>query len=877
MHTKLLAVVLSLLVVIVVAWSLFGRDSAPDLPTAIPQHGPTVTQPEAEPQRGAPRGGEAVGLESQRVERTVVPAADESAPRACRVRGRLVDAGGLPRASVGVRMHSWLATADGVSPDLDAETKATTDREGRFVFEVLPGRNGLVNVDDDELVLVREPPRFEADTGDQDLGDLVAVRTGSLQGVVQDELGRPIAGVGVDAARGAFGFGLTSRTTTAEDGTFSVGKLRSGTWRLRTASSHYMPTTLEVVLADEQHQTGLVLVVRPGLSIAGQVVDDRGVGVAGVKVGGKRKESAGSMHIESFSAGEATTTDAAGFFTLAGLGEGMATIRAFGTEQTSHTVVEVPAGTGNVVLRVQRLATIEGVLVGEDGAPIAGSRVQAESGGRRSRDIDSFSLGARGDATTGDDGTFRIDSVAPGSVTLVARGVGHLPVRLTSVPVAPGEAVRGLRMVAAAGATAHVLVVDPDGEPVPGARVKAQRLPRRAPATGDRHVVAGEAWPDPGEALGAAVTDAEGSTLLRGLPAGEAVFTAEHDAFAAAEAVPVVAPNTGTCQVRLVLTKPGFVEVHVVEAAGHDAVNVEVRVALEGHFVPSAAAPTRPTRTATTDAKGRSRIGPLAPGNYGAELLRRPDLQSGGEMMFSFGDDDSEVIVASRQSCVVVAGETTRLELRRPVLARLHGTVSGADGALTGCIVELQRRGDSAGGPLGFGARHVRTAVDGTFAFAEVEAGAYTLHFGRNGQAVKARQDVDVPPGSTEVRRDLALRTGKVVVRVHDANTGDPIEGAELQLHLGGSEDRVRKEHEVVMSLISSSGEGGEAMTMTIGGRNTRTGRDGRIEIDDVPVGIYSVRVEHEGHEAVDRPGQIVAERQTTDCGRIDLVPTGGK
>lgn len=886
MPTKSLVVILLLVAVAAAAWFVFRAGFAPDVPVAPPAAAPAVAPAPAE--RSAERAAGERPAVAAPVQRTVVPApvaaAASDAAATYRVRGRLVDVQGAPRASVEVTASTWpvgddleilrsAAAGAGAPP----APRSTTNRAGEFVLDIPTGRAGSLELHDDELVFVADAPQFPSGNGDQDLGDVVAVRSGALQGVVQDENGRPVADVKVEAAFGVFAFGTRSEATTGADGTFAVGKLRPGKWQVRTVSSRFMPTTLEVLLAAEERRVDLVLVVRPGRAIAGQVVDERGVGVAGCRVGSQRVEVRGAMNIQRFSSDEATTSDAAGFFTLAGLREGTATIRAFGPGHTTAMATDVAVGTGDLVLRVQRLAAIEGVLVAADGSPIAGSLVTIEPAARAAprfeRPDEMPSVGRRSSATTGRDGTFRVESVTPGIVHVSARGAGHLPAERADLELLPGQTLRGVRLIADAGATARVTVVDADGKPVADARVRVTREPAEGELDGRMLTQAVEVDGDVPDfvlegtdRLGAATTDRSGIALVSGLPAGPARFVAEHASFAAAPPATVSLPRVGSTEVRLQLQVPGFVEVHAVGVDGADAEGAPLRIAAAG---PRG---RRADEAAVTGGDGRVRVGPLAPGEYTAVLTRKSDPQRVGDAVFVFGDEH-DALAASRQSFVVVAGETTQVELRRPLLTRLQGAVLGADGPMPDCAIQLARRDEDSFAIPGFGGRSARTGPDGTFEFADVEAGAYTLRFGKEQQLVKACHDVDVPPNVAELRQDLLLRTGRVSVRVHEAGSGTPIEGAEVELERAESAGPQRQER--ILFAVTTGGEDEESMLMTTGVQRTHTDAQGLAEVDDVPVGTYTLRVHHKGHTGGEKQQQLVVERQTTDCGRLELSAAG--
>ena len=172
--------------------------------------------------------------------------------------------------------------------------------------------------------------------------------------------------------------GSMSVDDSGEDGTFELGKLRPGTWTLRSTTSQFLPSVVEQEVEAGQQVEGLVITLSPGAAVAGRVVDERGVGVANMLVASRRKEQIGELELVRFSDREAATTDEQGRFRLAGLEGERATIKAHGEGHTSATQ-EVATGDMDVVLQVQRAGSIQGVLVNAAGAPIAGSRVRARA------------------------------------------------------------------------------------------------------------------------------------------------------------------------------------------------------------------------------------------------------------------------------------------------------------------------------------------------------------------------------------------------------------------------------------------------------------------------------------------------------------------
>lgn len=904
MNAKALVVVL-FAVLGVACWFLLrgGADVAPG--HTAPVEKPAAAAAKAEPQAHGlerPASASAAGLD-----RTAAPAADQgNAPgQGPSVRGRIVDGAGAPRGSVELAIRSW-ARVDGFGnidiadlplpggqPRTGREPKptCTTRVDGTFQFPLAADRDARLELVSDTLVFASRVPMIRGQKNDQDLGDLVAVKGASLHGVVQDAHGKPIADVGVNVGVGELGFtgfGALSSTKTGADGVFSLGMLRPGKWTLRTASGSFLPTVEEFTLAAEEQRENVVVVVRPGQAIAGQVIDERGVGVSGCKVGSKRKESRGGVAIERFATDESTTTDANGFFTLSGLSTETATVKTFGGGHTSATAVDVPVGTGNLVLRVERMASVEGVLVGADGKPVAGSRVVARPSSQEAGVVytpgdvaDVPDLPGRDAATTAADGTFRVEGVHPGLVTVIATGKTHLPARQTGVQVLPAQTTKGVRLVADLGATARVKVVDEGGAPVAGAKVQARRPEERAQPgngmrvgarrvgmtndNGDVHIAAGP------ETLGTATTDAEGVAQLTGLPAGQAKLLATHSEFAPATAAHVTLPKAGTVDASLTLRTPAFAEVLVTGADGAPASGVSFRISGPDGEDP------RDLSGKTNDA-GLGRVGPLAAGNYDVVLLRPASTSRVGEMAFvSFGQDDE--IESTQRQFTVTAGETTRIELSKPALTRVHGTVTGVDGPVAGCTVQLEQRGGSDIGLPGMGGgRSTKTAADGSFAIEDVESGSYTARYGKADQLVKATAEFEVPPNLTELRQDLVLRTGKLRVQACAKDTGEAISGAEVEITRaseGATGQRPREQRMVMMFTMDSSNSGGESTTMTMGSQRAQTGADGWAEVEDVPAGEYTVRVTHKKYAPVQLERQTILEQQTTQCGRVEMGSAG--
>ncbi len=885
-HFLVLFVLVIVFGVTFVAFSGGGSEPAPGPRQQVAEgaladgDAPSVASADAE--RGAAPPAEVPGAGA--MERTEVAGGPGRAPAVRVVSGRIVDAEGEPRAAVQLRVNAWrlggVIDIAGAPPGAATElAEAVTDERGRFSFEVDGARAGSLSLAADDLVFAARA-RFEEKGADQDLGDLVVVAAASIAGVVRDERGAPVAGTTVAAELGPMGFGATSKMTTGDDGAFVVGKLRPGRWTLRATNSAFLPASVARDVRAGERVQDVVITLAPGASVVGQVVDERGVGVAGMKVTSQRKERSGELEIVRFSDEEAVVTDASGGFRIGGLEGGTITLKAYGDGHTT-AVQAVDGDARGVRLEVQRLGSIAGVLVDERGAPIAESRVHAyaekERGGVASmvEGLAGLELNRsdRASSRTDERGAFVIDGVRPGYVRIEAKGAAHLPAQQRGLRVQPAERLEGVRLVAAAGAVARVEVVDERGDPVPKAKVEISRAPAQiAPGMRMEARIEGDG---PGgfvigdrRVLGSAETDEGGVATILGLPAADAVVHATHDAYAPSERQRMTLPASGTVTHRVLVQEPGYLEVQVKDASGGPAAGTDVVLGRAGE--------SESQDRAKADALGRVRFGPLRAGAYTATLARAPQARRAGDMVMFLGGGD-ERIAASAREVAVAAGQTAQVELLMPVLTQLTGRVEGVDGPMSGVVVELESVGDGDEA-LGFGGRQETSDGDGRVTFADVEAGRYEVRYGKRGQVVKAQLDLEVPPNTAAMHTDLPLRTGEVRLVVISKEDAEPVANAEVRLTQQDASraqgDKPRK-RSVMMVSMTTDGAGESSSTMTFGTPRVVTDEGGVASFEDVPVGAYTLEVESARYAPFERPDVVVVERQRTDCGVVEVSPAG--
>ncbi|HEX6884191.1 MAG TPA: sigma-70 family RNA polymerase sigma factor, partial [Planctomycetota bacterium] len=280
-----------------------------------------------------------------RVQRASLPAAvdgvlrvDFELPRGRLVRGRVLDPEGRPLAGAYV---AAVASEQGAEGQRAEWLSGRTDVAGRFEIAGLTPeiRHCLLASAEGLDTRVYDFPASESTEPELDLGDLQLAPPAVLAGTVQDEKGRPLAGVevllvGTNADRArlrgdstlppAADWYVESRRATADArGRFWFGALPAGDFRLhaRTRGQPASPS-VAVRLAEGELRDGFVLVYPRGEELSGTVVDDDGRGLGGVYVNASLVETRESGPWPSASPVASTRTGADGAFELSGLPAG---------------------------------------------------------------------------------------------------------------------------------------------------------------------------------------------------------------------------------------------------------------------------------------------------------------------------------------------------------------------------------------------------------------------------------------------------------------------------------------------------------------------------------------------------------------------------
>ncbi|MBL8861437.1 MAG: carboxypeptidase regulatory-like domain-containing protein [Planctomycetes bacterium] len=244
---------------------------------------------------------------------------------------------------------------------------------------------------------------------------LVLAAGGELRGRVVDDRGAPVKQANVVAlpvgelaeARRA-----VSGRVSDEGGAFELSGVGDGEWRVGATRKGTQPAAGEHVLLPRDAGRELRLVLPRPAVVAGQVFDADGSPAADALVvaelagdqrfGGEREIRAGQE----------------GAFRLEELAPGRTTFHARRNDRADAEPVEIALEPGTevaaLVLRLRRGATVEGRVLDAQGRPRTGAEIQVHAGLR---------WDGRARATAGADGSYRIERVTPGRVSVSV----HMP------------------------------------------------------------------------------------------------------------------------------------------------------------------------------------------------------------------------------------------------------------------------------------------------------------------------------------------------------------------------------------------------------------------------------------------------------------------
>lgn len=262
-----------------------------------------------------------------------------------------------------------------------------------------------------------------------------------LSGRVVDDRGRPVPDISLswDLGEIAFAQAPMSRlhARTDAEGGFELRMLKPGPLALTVNATGFLPKEVRLRIPEEGEHPAVEIALDRGAAVAGRVLDEQGVPVAGATV----RILAGPF--ESRFRSFESVTDREGRYRIEALTKGRHRITARAADgQTAERGIEI--GDGDIPAFDLTLTSgfeVSGRITDVQGAPVAGAQVS----------LHSSDLGMILGLQTGDDGSFRRSDVPEGRYHLTCRAEGFADTALPQDVEVVGGPVTGLELQMEAG------------------------------------------------------------------------------------------------------------------------------------------------------------------------------------------------------------------------------------------------------------------------------------------------------------------------------------------------------------------------------------------------------------------------------------------
>lgn len=825
---------------------------------------------------------------------------------------------GLLLAAAVLLVAAWLLRPDEAAPPSPATPAAT----GLPAAARDPAPALDSNLRQDATPPAPPPPATTAAVADAASTDRQLTPTVTVRGRVVDARGQAIAAAAV-VRLDSTGDGLVhlplalrsaERTTTAADGTFTLGLPAAGPFVLRAEHADHAPAEQRgaAPLANGQE---LVITLRDGATITGRIVGapaDAGTitivarGIEGV-VEAVAKNPFGALvdlgsllETMDLPLGDATANaDADGSFVLRGLDPDRRYRLAAAHQpagatmpQRCTTSVEVGAGARGVELPWREPFTIVArVLDAATGrpletldvafGPVQEMKVFGQSVPvpmlmpRPERTFANGEVVLRGIAVDPDRGArFGVQFAAVGRRSWTRDDLRP-----------PAQGRLDLGVIQLAPAPTVLVTVTHRGQPVAGAEVRLETTEGPA-ATGQprvRHSISfsanvGDDTPDAAKALATtpralqrdrAVTGADGTCELTAEQAVEAKLVVKAAGLAPAQSEPFRLPERGPTRQTVELLRGATAIVRVLDGRGQPLAGVAVRD--DG--------PDGGHQELAVDERGHVRFEHLAPGQHGFVLVR--PQRGGGAKVGVMIDGRQRQHDTTRAVATFADGDTQELLLQEPQRGSLRGTVTldgeplaraelrltaATDAAADAATAALDAAvADTLGGLFGAEATNtVKTDAAGEFVLHDVPTGDYRLVITHREMVMPAELPCRIEQGDN--RHDAALRRTILRGRVLD-DAGAAVAGATVtaEAWTDGPDTGVGEATAALRDLFGGGARGG-----------VRSDDDGRFELAGVsPGSVLRVRATAPLHVAAEQRVDAVTAGEVRDGLELRLAAAG--
>ena len=601
-----------------------------------------------------------------------------------------------------------------------------------------------------------------ADGGTLSGVEIVLAQGASISGTLAWADGRPGSAIDVEvefdksqiAGFGAFNMlhGAEGSTTTDAEGRFTVGGLGKGPFTVKAAALPPGETIEDAKLRRKANHraradgvqpgtSGLALVLHAPEGLAGRVLDETGAPVAtGITVHAGRVGQ-GMLAALGQETLEDSFEDAEGRFLLTGFQPGTWKVYALaeGFAAGDPVQIEIPRAKDapELVLGLVHAATVAGVVTSPDGKPVAGAKVELDTGEANRQRL----LGGgppQPEAESGADGTFVLEGLREGKVALVARAKEWAPSDPVELSLAPGARAEGVVVALRVGGRLTGEVYQDGGVPGAGMMVQLTEMKRFDQQMG--------------------FADGKGRFEFDHVAAGGWQVTAlpttnESASESAEDRTDAVLGMVSKMKTAMVTIVDGEEQHVVLGAPPADPVRVHGRVTHAGApyggalvtFVPSGG--MKGMKFAQVAKDGSYSIVLDEPGDYSASLQK----------MYGGGGQQQNTI---EFTCEIPKAEEHELDFALPT-ARISGVVEGPDRSpVAGARVSLHPTTAIEAGTIWGGQyTELATGPDGKYDIEALRPGTYTLLVGGTGMGAMFGGD-DASHGR-EVRPGLKVSDGE--------------------------------------------------------------------------------------------------------------------
>ncbi len=661
--------------------------------------------------------------------------------------------------------------------------------------------------------------------GESAEANLTLTRGARVRGVVQDASAAPIAGVEVRADAGAmYSLPLTAgQTYTDAEGRFELRGLVARPQTLSARLDGYLEgRSTELDLQEGGAEEDLVIVLDEGLVLAGvlRMPDGSPAEDARISLVPFDPSHAWELIERSRSSAGAARSAPDGTFRIESLHPGEYSLYASreGPEGValSARATGLAAGDPDLDLSLSPCVTYAGRVVDDAGAPVDAFEVEARRADwPRWMEGPSAEVSARFDGAAG---RFDLSTLDAGTWEVSIEAAGHLwsGQREVVVPAVDGEPFVLTRTARLSGT-----VLDPNGEPVVGAEVRAS-----LDSQGGRSAVT--------------ETDAQGRFELDSVGPGALSLEASSDDWAPSRSGHLDSePGSEHRDWTLHLTRGGAVGGVVFDSAGVPDVGRSIGVQSQFGDV----------REAFSDDSGSFLVEHLAPGVY--QVIAMPD-----EAVWASADPESQDLGAMWNElrmamATVVDGETAQVVLGAPPRAPVvvHGRITRGGDPVSGAGLFAL----AEGGRMLETLRADSADALGYFELELDEPGDYTFVILGSDQV---EREADFPvtiPAVERQRLDLALPAGSIRGRVNAPDGGPAEQGMVWARREDGTSE--------LSALMAPIGVSLEA--------------DGRFAIEGLHPGHYTLSASAGSGAWATRHGVLVAQDRATEGIGLSLVPTG--